>query len=95
MPPDGVYAATATLEGRILEGIVYVGTAPTIKADGEVVIELHLFDVNEDFYGKEVEVTFLDFIRESRCFDSRDALMAQIEKDIAAARVILDNDERA
>lgn len=110
MPPEGVYAAYATLESalpcvecpppaskeaRYLKGIVYVGTAPTIKADGEVVIELHLFDVNEDFYGKEIEVTFLDFIRESRRFDSRDALMAQIEKDIAAARIILDNDERA
>ena len=95
MPPEGVYAARATLGGRHLKGIVYVGTAPTIKTDGEVIIELHLFDVNEDFYGKEIEVTFLDFIRESRRFDSRDALMAQIEKDIAAARIILDHDERA
>ena len=93
--PCGECSPSASTEERQLKGIVYVGTAPTIKTDGEVVIELHLFDVNEDFYGKEIEVTFLDFIRESLRFDSRDALMAQIEKDIAAARIILDNDERA
>ena len=88
MPPEGVYAATAMLEGRRLEGIAYVGTAPTIKSDGEVVIELHLFDVNEELYGRELEVTFLDFIRESRHFASREELMTQIVRDVEKARSV-------
>ena len=84
LPPYGVYAATAEWEGRSAMGIVYVGEAPTIRNQGAptVITELHLFDVNEELYGKEMCVAFHRFIRPSIRFNSPDELQRQIALDI-------------
>ena len=68
-------------------GIVYVGTAPTIRRNApEPWVELHLFDCSENLYGKEMTVQFLKFIREDRKFSSQEELALQIQKDIECAR---------
>ena len=87
LPPCGVYSAEARWDGRGARGIVYVGTAPTVRKDAsEPWVELHLFDCNEDLYGKELEVQFLKFIRPDRKFASQEELAQQIRQDIEAAR---------
>ena len=86
LPPEGVYAARAILDEKFFAGIVYLGTAPTIKHDGQVVVELHLFDVEEDMYGRRLEVFFEKFIRPSRVFGSREELKEQIAHDIKTAK---------
>ena len=93
LPPYGVYAATAQWEGKQACGIVYVGEAPTIRTQGApvVVTELHLFDVEEDLYGKQMTVAFHEFIRPSIRFPSATALQQQIAKDIETARNLLDS----
>ena len=91
LPPFGVYAATAQWEGKQASGIVYVGEAPTIRTQGTpiVITELHLFDVEEELYGKQMTISFREFIRPSIRFPSATALQQQIAKDIETARSLL------
>ena len=89
-PPNGVYAVTAQWRGRALKGVVNIGIRPTVAtASGQRVLELHLFDLNEELYGEDIEVTFRARLRAEQKFPSLDALKAQIATDSAEARRIL------
>lgn len=88
LPPYGVYAARTRLEdGAPRPGIVYVGDAPTIRGEGNghPIVELHLFDFNEDIYGKNIAVELVQFLRESKLFSTPQELAQQIQIDIAQA----------
>src|SRR5581483_7404203 len=86
-PPNGVYAVSAQLDTRKLNGVVNIGVRPTIaNASGERVLELHLFDFNEEIYGQDVEVFFHKFIRAEQKFGGLSELKAQIARDVEAAR---------
>jgi riboflavin kinase/FMN adenylyltransferase len=88
-PPNGVYAAEAELEGRMLRGVVNLGVRPTIEgAAAQRVLELHLFDFDRDIYGKDIEVRFLRFLRQEQKFENLAALRAQIARDVTHAREI-------
>lgn len=87
LPPNGVYAVTMQLRGKHLPGVANVGVRPTLEDAGARVCEVHLFDYTWDFYGEEVEVSFLRFIREERKFQSLDALRDQIAQDVTAAKL--------
>ncbi|OGV63714.1 MAG: riboflavin biosynthesis protein RibF [Lentisphaerae bacterium RIFOXYB12_FULL_65_16] len=97
LPRFGVYAARGWLSGhpRVRrDGIVYVGTAPTLRDGAEAgpaqpILELHLFDFHDDIYGRTVEIEFLDFIRPDQVFASHAALRRQIGADLVTAREIL------
>ena len=86
LPPNGVYAVTMQLRGNHLPGVANVGVRPTLEDVGARVCEVHLFDYTGNFYGEEVEVSFLRFIREERKFQSLDALRDQIAQDVTAAK---------
>jgi riboflavin kinase/FMN adenylyltransferase len=89
-PPNGVYAVTAVLNGQSLKGVVNLGVRPTIaSASGERILELHLFDFDEEIYGEEIEVTFRKILRPEQKFPSLEALKAQIATDIGTARRLL------
>jgi riboflavin kinase/FMN adenylyltransferase len=85
-PPVGVYAVQAITAQGATPGIVNFGYHPTIRAALAPLIELHLLDVTPRLYGKRVEVFFLSRLRSERHFQSTDALVEQIEKDIILAR---------
>jgi riboflavin kinase/FMN adenylyltransferase len=86
-PPNGVYAAEARLDGATLRGVVNLGFRPTIEsARPERLLELHLFDLNRDIYGEDVEVRFLRYLRPEQKFNSLDELKAQIARDVEEAR---------
>lgn len=90
VPPFGVYAATFSVENRVLYGVANIGKKPTIQAkdglENPIGIETYLFDFNEDIYGKEAKVEFHDFIRPERTFDSVEALKEEIRKNEQQAR---------
>lgn len=92
-PPNGVYAIRARLmpdcEGALaIDGVLNIGTRPTF-AGATFQIEAHFFDFDETIYGKSVEIFFVDKIRSERKFPGVDALVQQIQRDIAAATEIL------
>ncbi len=89
-PKFGVYAVEARVdgEGGWRPGVANVGVRPTFDGTEERV-EVHLFDVDEDLYGRRLDVAFRAFIRDERKFDGVEALKAQIALDSVAARAAL------
>lgn len=90
LPPTGVYAVRATGAGDSWNGVANLGYRPTV-AGGLVkrILEVHLFGLEHEIYGEELEVEFVRFIRPEQKFDGVDALKGQIGKDVEAARKIL------
>lgn len=85
IPSDGVYAARAQCEGKTYEAIAYIGTRPTFGS-GERLIEVNLLDEQQDLYGKEMLVEFVDRLRGDHTFASAEELSMQIAKDVDRAR---------
>ena len=86
-PPNGVYAAEARLDGAVMRGVVNLGYRPTLEqAKPERLLELHLFDLDREIYGEDVEVRFLRYLRGEQKFGSLDELKAQIAHDAEHAR---------
>lgn len=86
-PPDGVYVAEATLAGAPYRAVANLGYRPTVAAaEPERLLELHLFGLDKDIYGEEIEVRFLRYLRAERKFENIEALAAQIARDAAQAR---------
>lgn len=92
VPRDGVYAVIATVDGHQRKGMLNIGYRPTFDKYGfRKTIEVHLFDFEEDIYGKDVVIHFVKRIRPEKKFDGVDQLVQQLEKDKKTARLILDS----
>jgi riboflavin kinase/FMN adenylyltransferase len=90
-PAHGVYAVQAALmdeDGPWIKGVANFGRRPTVNDLGPL-LEVHLFDVSPDLYGKRLKVRLIDFIRPEMKFDGLDALKAQIAQDGETARQLL------
>ena len=86
-PPNGVYAVEAVHHEHTYRGVVNIGVRPTIQnQEGERLLELHLFDFNQDIYGDDIEVAFHKFLRPEKKFAGLEELKAQIARDAAGAR---------
>ncbi len=89
LPPDGVYAVRARLQdGRTFGGMMNQGPRPTF-GEAARTLEIHLFDFDGDLYGETVDVEWVRRLRDVQAFPSRDALVAQLERDRQAARATL------
>ncbi len=88
LPPNGVYAIQAKLGKRMFDGVLNMGMRPTF--DGvKFQIESHLFGVEDMFYDKEIEIFFVEKIRDERTFPNQGALVHQIQQDIVTTQTIL------
>ena len=98
LPPDGVYAVHVrilesgaripTPDSRILGGMMNQGPRPTF-GEATRTLEIHLFDFDGEVYGEAVNVEWVRRLRAVQAFPSRDALVAQLERDRQAARATL------
>lgn len=88
LPPHGVYATTARVDGVVYPSVTNVGVRPTVDDSGRTTIETHLFAFDRDLYGAVIRVGFVQRLRDERRFDSIDALRAQIDEDCRVARVL-------
>lgn len=86
LPPNGVYSTKTIIDGRTYSGITNIGYKPTVSNGLIRGVETHLFDFEEDLYGKIVEVQFYKFVREEIKFDTVEDLKEQILKDIKACK---------
>jgi len=90
LPPAGVYAVRARVVGVWQNGVANLGRRPTVAvADSPLALEVHVLDFDADLYTREIEVCFVQKLRDEQKFDGLDALKAQIARDIAAARTLL------
>jgi riboflavin kinase/FMN adenylyltransferase len=105
LPPDGVYAVRVRIQesgaksqesgarildpdSRLLGGMMNQGPRPTFGEQARA-LEVHLFDFDGDLYGETVDVTWVRRLRDVQAFSSREALVAQLERDRHAARAAL------
>jgi len=91
IPRQGVYAVKVSSGTDQWNGVMNIGTKPTFHGDeGQLVtIEVHLFDCNEDLYGRTMQVEFAAYLRPEMKFSSVDLLIEQIRNDAMKARQIL------
>jgi FAD synthase len=75
------------------KGMLYIGSRPSIETGFGKTIEVNIFDFSDDIYDQNIEVEFIDFIREDIKFNSLPELSQQLEKDLSAAKLILENIE--
>jgi riboflavin kinase / FMN adenylyltransferase len=85
LPKLGVYATESAVGGKWYSSVTNVGTRPTFNGSG-VTVESHLLGLSESLAGGPMEVRFHARIRDERKFSGVDALRAQIQQDIEAAR---------
>jgi riboflavin kinase/FMN adenylyltransferase len=87
VPPAGVYAAHAYVNGQRHRAVVNIGCRPTMRhSTPELRVEAHLLDFDGDLYGLDLDLTFAGKLREEQQFPSTNALREQISRDIASAR---------
>ena len=87
-PRTGVYVVEAEVDGKRYGGAANLGYNPTF-GDGELSLEAHLFDFNQDIYGKPITIRFIDRLRDERRFSGPEELSAQIKKDVETAKRVL------
>lgn len=82
LPRDGVYAAALWLEGdeRAYPCMLNQGIHPTTP-EGKPTIEANILNYKGDLYGRRVKIEYLAFLRHEECFESLDALKAQLTRD--------------
>ena len=90
-PAFGVYAVLIEgIENKVLRGIANIGRRPTVNDRG-VLLEVNIFDFNEDIYGKKIFISLIDFIRHEKKFDGIENLKKQIVMDVKLSKSILGN----
>jgi riboflavin kinase/FMN adenylyltransferase len=83
----GVFAVTVSgLDKRHLPGAASLGVRPTLGAGLRPVLEVHLFDFDQEIYGQHLTVHFLHKLRDEAKYDSFEALTAQIARDVKATQ---------
>ena len=90
LPPDGVYAGWAHINGNTYQAMTNIGECPTFGVN-ERTIESFLVDYRGDLYGVELTLDIVDRLRDERKFDNEDELKSQVAEDVRNGRVILES----
>lgn len=91
IPPNGIYAVFVVHQQRRYQGMLYIGTRPTLKTQIPAqTIEVNIFDFDKTIYGHQVQVELVEFIRNDEKFEDLAALHEQLKKDKIRAFNILE-----
>lgn len=85
LPKEGIYAGAVPLGGRMYPAAISLGGNPTF-AESQPKFEVYIIDFAGNLYGQWLEVDFVGYLREIRKYDSVEALIEQMNRDVAAAR---------
>ncbi|MGZ4089883.1 MAG: bifunctional riboflavin kinase/FAD synthetase [Bacteroidia bacterium] len=81
IPKIGVYFVEIIVDEKKYYGMMNIGYNPTTDTDQNVKPEVHIFDFNEDIYGKTIVVNFLNYLRDEKKFDNLDGLICELHED--------------
>lgn len=84
--PNGVYAGWTKVNGKKYKSVINVGIAPTLKNCTKT-IEAHLLNFARDIYHQNIEVGFIQKIRDEQKFSSKEELISQIKKDCSSIMI--------
>ena len=89
IPADGVYAVMVELDGEQHQGMLNIGTRPTLANSDERSIEVHIFDFHNNIYDKELRLSLVKRTRGEVRFASKEQLILQLQQDAAEIKTIL------
>ncbi len=85
----GIFAVRVSdIQSRSFDGVASLGVRPTVGG-GKPVLEVHIFDFDEDIYGQRLSVQFVAKLRDEQKFDDLQTMQQQMERDAVAARAAL------
>ena len=90
LPPRGVYAVRARIDGPRLPAVMNLGQRPTFTSNGVDSLEVHLLEGGRDLYGAAMELTDFHWLRDEQRFADAEELKARIARDVVAARQALE-----
>lgn len=93
-PLQGVYCVTATIDDNVHAGVANIGTRPTVDGTKSL-LEVHLFDFEQEIYGRLIAVEFKHKLRNEQRFDSIELLKQQILDDARQARAYFEQQAMA
>lgn len=82
IPKNGIYAAKIEVDGKLYKAATNIGSNPTTDSDNQIKIESYILHFEEDIYGKNVRLFFVNRLRDEEKFDSIDALKRAIANDV-------------
>ncbi len=86
LPPSGVYAIHATIGGKTYRAALNIGCRPTLTSETpQLRVEAHLLNFTGDIYGQEMEIAFVQKLRDEKKFPTTEALKQQIALDVISA----------
>lgn len=89
LPHTGVYATKVIVRGALYAAVTNFGMRPTfVESAPSPRLEPHILDFDQDLYGEEITVEFVEFLRPEIKFNGVEALIAQIQSDITATRAM-------
>ncbi|MDH3327824.1 MAG: bifunctional riboflavin kinase/FAD synthetase [Desulfobulbaceae bacterium] len=88
-PKRGVYVTQVIYDGRCYGGVSNIGYNPTF-GENRLVAETHIFDFDDDIYGKPIRINLLRHLRSEKKFSGPEELASQIRQDIKVAHKVLD-----
>ena len=86
IPRHGVYASSVTVDGKVYAALSNIGVHPTVDRNAALNCETYILGFDGDLYGKTIRVSFLHWIRPEMTFASKEALMEQMQTDLALAK---------
>lgn len=89
VPGIGIYATYLEIGDVVYGSMLSIGYNPTVTDEKKLTIEAHIFDFNQDIYGKIVNLKFVDRLRDEERFPSLHALKEQLTEDELSARAAL------
>lgn len=82
LPRFGVYAVRVHIDKKTYLGCLNIGINPTVEANLDTKIEIHILEFEENIYDKDISFELIEFIRDEKKFGSIDDLTAQIQLDV-------------
>lgn len=92
LPKNGVYIVTALIQNKNVQGMMNIGTNPTIGENMQS-IEVHFFNFNQDIYNQNITIQIIEKIREETKFDSILDLQIQLIKDKQYCQKFFENQQ--
>ncbi len=86
-PRNGIFAVRVLMENHYAQGVLNIGTNPTFPGKG-FSLEVHLLDFDQDIYDTDIELIFIEKLRDEKKFETSELLVEQIRKDIEDTRKI-------
>ena len=86
IPKSGVYVVSSNINGNSVNGMMNIGTNPTVNDGNQQSIEVNFFDFDENLYGKELVIDVHHRLRDEVKFNSLEALTSQLKIDKTAAK---------